>query len=113
MIPTGEITEVKGLPVDFTTLRTIASQINKMQMAKFKGYDLNYILNHTEKGTLELAARAVDTVSNRMLEVFTTQPCMHFYTSNFLEGKPGKNGKVYEQYGAFCFEPQGVSRCTK
>ena len=32
---------------------------------------------------------------------------MHFYTGNFLEGKAGKNGEKYSQYGAFCFEPQG------
>ena len=107
LIPTGEIAKVKGLPVDFSTSRTISSQIDDMQKAKFKGYDLNYVLNHTEKGLLELAAKAIDTASGRLLEVFTTQPCMHFYTSNFLEGKPGKNGKTYEQYGAFCFEPQG------
>jgi len=107
LIPTGEIAEVKNLPVDFSTSRTIASQINDMQKAKFKGYDLNYILNRSEKGILIFAGEALDTESGRKLEVFTTQPCMHFYTSNFLEGKTGKNGKAYNQYGAFCFEPQG------
>jgi len=78
-----------------------------MQKAKFKGYDLNYIVNHTKKGKLDFAANAVDEASGLKLEVFTTQPCMHFYTSNFLEGKAGKGGKTYQQYGAFCFEPQG------
>ena len=107
LIPTGEIAEVKGLPVDFSTSRTIASQIDDMQKAKFKGYDLNYVLNHSEKGSLDLAAEALDIASGRKLEVFTTQPCLHFYTSNFLEGKTGKEGKAYNKYGAFCFEPQG------
>ena len=107
LIPVGEIAKVEGLPVDFSTSRTIASQIDDMQKAKFKGYDLNYVLNHTTNGQLDLAANAIDTVSGRVLEVFTTQPCMHFYTSNFLEGKSGKGDKVYNQYGAFCFEPQG------
>ena len=107
LIPTGEIAAVKNLPVDFSTSRTIASQINDMQMAKFKGYDLNYVLNHSEKGTLDFAAEALDSESGIKLETYTTQPCMHFYTSNFLEGKTGKSDKVYNQYGAFCFEPQG------
>ncbi len=107
LIPTGAITPAKGTPVDFTTLRTIRSQINEMQMAKFKGYDLNYVLNHTQSGALDFAAKAVEPLNGRMLEVYTTQPCMHFYTSNFLEGKPGKDKKPYQQYGAFCFEPQG------
>lgn len=107
LIPTGELAEVKDLPVDFSTVRSIASQIDDMQMEKFKGYDLNYVLNHVKIGALGLAAKAIDPVSGRKLEVFTTQPCMHFYTSNFLEGKPGKGGNTYEKYGAFCFEPQG------
>lgn len=107
LIPIGEIAKVEGSPVDFTTLRSISSQIDQMQMAKFKGYDLNYVLNHSKPDAPDLAAIALDPSSGRMLEVYTTQPCMHFYTSNFLEGKPGKGNKPYNKYGAFCFEPQG------
>ncbi len=107
LIPTGEVSAVKGLPVDFSTSRTIASQIDDMQKAKFKGYDLNYVLNKTKPDALNIAAKAIDEKSGILLEVYTTQPCMHFYTSNFLEGKTGKDDKVYNQYGAFCFEPQG------
>ena len=107
LIPTGEVAAVKALPVDFLNSRTISSRMDKMQMAKFKGYDLNYVVNHKEKGAMDFAAKAIDPASGRQMEVFTTQPCIHFYTSNFLEGKPGKEGKAYNQYGAFCFEPQG------
>lgn len=107
LIPTGEIAEVKGLPVDFTQERSVGSRLDEMQLAKFKGYDLNYVLKHSSKGELDFAGRAVEPVSGRMVEVYTTQPCMHFYTSNFLEGKPGKQGKPYNKYGALCFEPQG------
>jgi aldose 1-epimerase len=107
LIPTGEIVSVKGLPVDFTDARPVGSQFDKMQRAKFRGYDLNYVLNHTEKDTLDIAARVIDPVSGRLMEVYTSQPCMHFYTSNFLERSRGKGGKIYEQYGAVCFEPQG------
>lgn len=107
LIPTGEIRKVDGLPVDFKEQRSIGSRFNEMRMAKFKGYDLNYIVNHKERGDLALAATAFDPESGRILEVFTTQPCMHFYTGNFLDGVPGKEGKKYGQNGAFCFEPQG------
>ncbi len=107
LIPTGEIASVKGQPVDFTSLREIGSRLDEMQQSKFTGYDLNYIINHKKNGSLELAAKALDKQSGRLLEVYTTQPCMHFYTGNFLEGKAGKDGKAYQKYGAFCFEPQG------
>nr|WP_319511887.1 aldose epimerase family protein [uncultured Draconibacterium sp.] len=107
LIPTGEVKKVDGLPVDFKKQRSIGSRFNEMQLAKFKGYDLNYIINHKERGDLALAATAFDPQSGIILEVLTTQPCMHFYTGNFLDGVPGKEGKRYEQNGAFCFEPQG------
>ena len=107
LIPTGEIAEVKGLPIDFTENRAVGSRMDEMQEKKFTGYDLNYVLNHAKQGALDYAGKAVDLNNGRVLEVFTTQPCMHFYTSNFLEGKSGKQEKKYLQYGAFCFEPQG------
>ncbi len=107
LIPTGEIANVTGLPIDFTTQQAIGSRMDRMGQKKFKGYDLNYVLNHSKKDSLEYAGKAIDLKNGRVLEVFTTQPCMHFYTGNFLEGKAGKNGEKYSQYGAFCFEPQG------
>ena len=107
LIPSGEIASVKGLPVDFTRERIIGSRFDEMQMAKFKGYDLNYILKHHREGSMDLAATVRDKASGRVMEVYTTQPCMHFYTSNFLDGIRGKKGKSYHQYGALCLEPQG------
>ena len=106
LIPLGDIAEVKGLPVDFTTERSIGSRFEEMRSEKFKGYDLNYVLNLSIDGALDLAATVRSKSSGRVLEVFTTQPCMHFYTSNFLTGERGKSGISYDQYGAFCLEPQ-------
>lgn len=106
LIPTGKIEEVSGA-LDFKELRSIGSQFDNMQMTKFKGYDLNYIINHSKSGEPDFAGEAIDLLSGRVLKVFTTQPCMHFYTGNFLKGEKGKSGKTYEQNGAFCFEPQG------
>ncbi len=42
-----------------------------------------------------------------MLEVFTTEPGIQFYTGNFLDGSnKGKGGVAYKQHGAFCLEAQ-------
>ncbi|MCK5794838.1 MAG: galactose-1-epimerase, partial [Anaerolineales bacterium] len=107
LIPTGEIADVAGLPVDFTNEMSVGSRLEQMQLAKFTGYDLNYVFDRDVEGSLIDAARITDPSSGRIMEVFTTQPCMHFYTSNFLSGEQGKQGIPYEQYGAVCFEPQG------
>lgn len=107
LIPTGKIADVKGLPVDFIEERSVDSRFDEMKFEKFKGYDLNYVLNHRDIGSLDLAATVTDPISGRVMEVLTTQPGMHFYTGNFLDGELGKSGISYERYGALCFEPQG------
>jgi aldose 1-epimerase len=70
------------------------------------GYDHNFIINR-KGGGLELAARAFEPGSGRVLEVFTTQPGVQFYTGNFLDGTvTGKHGHVYKYRNAFCLETQ-------
>ncbi|MGA1976688.1 MAG: aldose epimerase family protein [Bacteroidales bacterium] len=106
-IPTGEILDVKGTPMDFTRSRKIGESIDKEnEQLKFgAGYDHNWVLNH-RTGTLGLAAVAHDPVSGRTMEVFTTQPGVQFYTANWIDGEKGKDGKKYGRRWAFCLETQ-------
>ena len=105
LIPTGELRDVKGTPFDFTQPQAIGAKINELG-GKPVGYDHNYVLN--SGGTkLALAARAMEPASGRVMEVYTDQPGVQFYTGNFLDGTiTGKKGKVYKQYYGFCFETQ-------
>jgi aldose 1-epimerase len=108
LIPTGELRPVKGTPLDFTTPTNIGARIedNYEQLVLGKGYDHNFIINRKGAG-LELAARAYEPGSGRVLEVFTTQPGVQFYTGNFLDGTvTGKHGHVYKRRNAFCLETQ-------
>ncbi len=103
LLPTGEIAPVKGSPLDFTEARPIGARIGELA----GGYDHNYVLNKAQPDELSLAARVCDPESGRILEVFTTQPGMQFYTSNFLDGSlVGKSGRPYHKYAAFCLETQ-------
>lgn len=105
MIPTGELPDVKGTPFDFTAPQTIGARINELG-GKPVGYDHNYVLN-SGGNTLSLAVRVTEPVSGRVMEVFTDQPGVQFYTGNYLDGSiTGKNGKVYNQHYGFCFETQ-------
>ena len=57
------------------------------------GYDHNWVLNKKDK-SLTLAARATDHASGRVMEVWTTEPGLQFYTGNHLSGHDkGKGGK--------------------
>jgi aldose 1-epimerase len=106
-IPTGEIRAVKNTPFDFTIPMRIGERINNSdeQLGFGKGYDHNFVLNG-KKGTLRRAARAMDSGSGRVMEVWTTEPGVQLYTGNFLDGKIGKDGKAYNARYGFCLETQ-------
>jgi aldose 1-epimerase len=106
-IPTGEIRSVKGTPMDFTSPKKIGAEIDKSdEQLKFgTGYDHNWVLNH-RAGTLGLAAVAHDPASGRVMEIYTTQPGVQFYSANWVDNEKGKGGKRYGKRWAFCLETQ-------
>ncbi len=108
LIPTGELRAVKGTPFDFTKATAIGARINQKdeQLQFGKGYDHNWVLNKGNGGSTK-AAEVHDPKTGRLLEVWTTEPGLQFYTGNFLDGTiHGKGGKVYPFRGAFCMETQ-------
>ena len=111
LIPTGEIRPVKGTPMDFTAPQAIGARINDSyeQLKYGLGYDHNWVLNKSGR-EMSLAARVYEPSSGRVMEVYTTEPGLQFYSGNFLEGKiprdVGKGGKVYNFRDGFCLETQ-------
>lgn len=107
LIPTGELKPVDGTPFDFRKPTAIGARIKAQdEQIKFgNGYDHNWVLNKTPD-KLELAARVSDPSSGRVMEVWTTQPGLQFYTGNFLDGLTGKGGAAYHAHDGFCMEPQ-------
>jgi aldose 1-epimerase len=107
MIPTGELKPVRGTPLDFTTPAQIGAQIDQIK-GDPGGYDHNYVIRGDGK-TLALSARVYEPASGRVLEMYTTEPGVQFYTANFLDGSlTGKGGVVYRKRQAFCLEAQHV-----
>ncbi len=108
LIPTGEFRPVKGTPMDFTQPTPIGGRINAddEQVRFGRGYDHNFVVDGKGSDPV-LAARVKEPASGRVLEVFTTEPGVQFYSGNFLDGTiTGKNGHVYKQRYAFCLETQ-------
>jgi len=105
LIPTGEIRSVKGTAMDFTKPTAIGSRFNQLT-TKPLGYDHNFVLNGGGK-SLALAATVYEPKTGRVMELFTTEPGVQFYTGNFLDGKfTGVGGAVYQQHHGFCLEAQ-------
>ncbi|HPZ99624.1 MAG TPA: galactose-1-epimerase, partial [Phycisphaerae bacterium] len=92
-----------------TTPHKIGERIDQTSDEQIRfggGYDHNFVLN--KKGNeLSLAARVYEPTSGRVMEVYTTEPGVQFYTGNFLDGTiVGKEGKVYKRRYGFCLETQ-------
>ncbi len=101
-IPTGEIAPVAGTPYDFTEPHRIGERIDQL----YKGYDNNFVLRN-QSGELALAASVSNPKSGRILEVYTTEPGIQLYTSNWFDGTlTGKCGKPHTNHTAFCLETQ-------
>jgi aldose 1-epimerase len=122
-IPTGAITPVSEAPqFNFTHFKPIfpaisdcaagPSSLGCAQLLIAQGFDDNWVLNKRTPATtgpagLNLAARALDPASGRLLTVWTDQPGVQFYTGNFLNGKlVGISGHIYRQSQAYTFETQ-------
>ncbi len=108
LIPTGELRSVKGTPFDFTTPHSIGERIAAPdeQLVVGRGYDHNFVLNNWDR-TLRQQIRVYEPTSGRVLEVFTTEPGVQFYSGNFLDGTlTGKGGRGYQQRSGFCLETQ-------
>ncbi len=99
LIPTGEIRSLDGSPLDFRQPTAIGARIDADdQQLKFAGgYDHNYVLDRKGPG-LELAARVYEPTTGRVMEVYTTQPGVQFYSGNFLDGTfMGRGGFIYQK----------------
>ena len=109
LIPTGEIRPVAGTPLDFREPTPIGARVDEddEQLRYGLGYDHNFVLNRSEDDSLVLAARLFEPTTGRVMEVYTTEPGIQFYSGNFLDGSlTGKNGVVYEHRYGLALETQ-------
>jgi aldose 1-epimerase len=103
LIPTGQLSDVKGTPMDFLQEKPIGRDIQQVE----GGYDHNWVFDKKEN-SLELVASLYDPLSGRFMEVYTTEPAVQFYSANFLDGtlKDTKGSQKYGRHAALCLETQ-------
>jgi len=108
LIPTGELRKVAGTPFDFRKAKPIGRDIGAgdRQLTCGLGYDHNWVLDKPP-GEMTLAATLYEPRSGRLLEVFTNEPGLQFYSGNFLDGRlRGKSGRPYLHRSGLCLETQ-------
>jgi aldose 1-epimerase len=107
ILPTGEIANVEGTPLDFRAEKPIGQDISSREllMDAALGYDHNFVLNHPQGG-VGLVARAFDPAGGVGLDVLTDQPGVQLFTPYDMCGLSGKDGAVYHGRAGFCLETQ-------
>ena len=108
LIPTGEVISVEGTPFDFRESKTVGEDISmsNKQLSYGNGYDHCWVLNNQEIG-LRHVASAYHPVSGRLLEVYSDQPGIQFYSGNFLDGTlTSKQDGNYGFRSGLCLETQ-------
>lgn len=100
LIPTGDMDLVENTPFDFRTFKPIGKDIyaDNKQLKLGLGYDHCWCLNYPDKGVRKIAS-AYHKKSGRLLEVFSDQPGVQFYSGNHLNGD-------YQKRTGFCLETQ-------
>jgi len=107
LIPTGKIAAVAGTPFDFSKPTTIGSRIsaNDVQLKNGKGYDHNFVLDKHDI-TIPIAT-VIGDESDIMMQIFTEEPGLQFYSGNFMSGNHTfLNGKTDDYRTGFAMETQ-------
>lgn len=111
-IPTGEIKNVEGTPMDFRVPTEIGKKADYTydQIKNATGYDHNWCLNTYKNGKGDdktVAASLYSPKTGILLEVYTNEPGIQVYTGNFQgTGIACKHGIKYPKHVSVCFESQ-------
>ncbi|HEX7367462.1 MAG TPA: aldose epimerase family protein [Pelobium sp.] len=108
LIPTG-VEKLAGTPLDFTKPTKIGERINteNQQLKNAGGYDHNYILNGTKGMGMNHAAQVSGDKSGIIMDVYTEEPGLQFYSGNFMDSKNTFKGGAKDDFRtAFCLETQ-------
>jgi aldose 1-epimerase len=107
LIPTGQLLDVTGTPMDFRKPTAIGARINDAseQLAFGRGYDHNWVLNRHD-GKVRKVAELYDPKSGRLMTLYTDQPGLQFYSGNFLDGRARGKGVAFQYRTGLCLETQ-------
>ncbi len=109
LIPYGEPETVVGTAFDFTRSHAIGERINDStdtQIVIGGGYDHAWVFTDKSKA-MKLGATVYAPSTGRVLEMYTTEPAVQFYTGNFLNGNlVGHDDIQYQKRWGFCLETE-------
>lgn len=97
---TGKILDVSGTTEDLQQ----GKKISDVHAALGGGFEHFYVFDNEQENLNRIAAIS-DEASGRKLEVYSTEPCMLFYTAKYMSDNLQRNEKEkYGKYRAFACE---------
>lgn len=112
LIPNGNHPLVESTKMDFREFRLIDDG-----SGEFCGYDQNFVVSPSVYKTFKdssLGLIAVAENDSILMNVYSDQTGLQFYTGNFLGDGPDFKGNVPQiRFGGFCLETQTEPNCVK
>lgn len=102
LIPTGEVKDVTNTPFDFRNPKILGDQI----AANGEGFDHNMVMKLERSPEMKHFVRVRHPESGRVMDMYSDNTGVQFYTANFLSDFPGADGKTYDKHWGFCLESQ-------
>lgn len=102
LIPTGEVKDVTGTPFDFRTPKVLGDQI----IANGGGFDHNMVMKTEKSSDMKHFVKVRHPESGRVMDMYSDNVGVQFYTGNFLENFAGADGITYDKHWGFCLESQ-------
>lgn len=96
---TGKMLTVAGTPFDFREYKKISDGLKVTDE-----YDKSFVVDKNEEAALTLMAEARSLKSGMQLQVWSTEPVVHFYSGKWIPVVEGKNYMMYGTFSGFCLE---------
>lgn len=96
LVATGKILPVDNTPYDLRNFKKIADGLKEIGE-----YDKSFA---TDQQGFGLKAEARSSNSELTLQVYSTEPVVHFYSGKWTPVVKGKNGTMYGPFSGFCLE---------
>ncbi|MDB5029376.1 aldose epimerase family protein [Mucilaginibacter sp.] len=109
LIPTGKLVLVAGTPFDFNKPTAIGLRITQknQQLKNGNGYDHNFVLTGAAADKFVNAATVIGDKSGVIMDIYTREPGLQFYSGNFMQGKNTFKGGAKDDFRtAFAMETQ-------
>lgn len=98
LVCNGETTNVEGSLFDHRDFRAIGKKWEDKEI-----HDQTYLIDN-KTSELSLVAEAISDQSKLHLQIYTTEPIVHFYSGKWMPQVKGKNGNNYGACSGFCLE---------